>query len=70
MATKDRVLSYLEIAYLIAVNSRSVIRKKKFKFLLATAYCQLKVSKNIHGQAKQTALSLTQFFKLSCLSKK
>lgn len=62
MATKDRMWSYLEIAYL--VNSCRVIKKKKFKFLSATAFCQFKVRKNIHGRAKQTALSLTQLFKL------
>lgn len=50
MATKGRMLNYVEIAYL--VNSCNVIKKKKFKFLAVMAYCQLKVRKNIPGQAK------------------
>lgn len=47
MATKGRMLNYVEIAYL--VNSCNVIKKKKFRFLSVMAYCQLKVRKNIPG---------------------
>lgn len=47
MTTKARMLSSLEIADV--VNSCNVIEKKKFKFLSATACCQLKARKNISG---------------------